>query len=145
MNWKKESIQRLNDYEARRLSLENIREDRKACELSIGAIRAARTDGIPVKEGGNKREDALINNIVKRDELASNLEIAEREVAIVEAALKALTPEEQRILYLFYINRPRGHVEVLSDELCVERSRVYKLKDIALRKFTLACYGVVEV
>lgn len=145
MNWKKESIQRLNDYEARKLSLDNIREDRKACELSMTTIRAARTDGEPVKEGGNKREDALINNIMKRDELANNLEIAEREVAIVEAALNTLTQDERRILYLFYINRPRGHVEQLSDELCVERSRVYELKDIALKKFTLACYGVVEI
>lgn len=145
MDWKKESIKRLNDYEARRLSLESIREDRKACELRITSIRASRTDGEPVKEGGNKREDALINSIMKRDELANNLEIAEREVAIVEAALKSLKPEEQRILYLFYINRPDRHVEALSDELCVERSRVYTLKDIALRKFTLACYGVVEI
>lgn len=145
MNWKKESIQRLNDFEARKLALANIEEDRKACELRAHSIRAARTDGEPVKEGGNKREDALINNIVKRDELALNLEIAEREVAVTEAALRTLAQEEYRILYLFYINRPRGHVELLSEELCVERTRVYELKDLALRKFTLACYGVVEI
>ena len=145
MNWQKESIQRLRDFEARKLALENIKEDRKACELRAHSIRAARTDGEPVKEGGNKREDALINNIVKRDELAVNLEIAEREVAITESALRTLTEEEHRILYLFYINRPRGHVELLSEELCVEKSRVYELKDIALRKFTVACYGVVEI
>lgn len=145
MNWKKESIQRLNDYEARKLSLETIPNDRKACELAITTIRAARTDGEPVKGGGNHREDVLINNIMKRDELANNLEIAERECAIVESALNTLAQDERRILYLFYINRPRGHVELLSDELCVERSRVYELKDIALKKFTLACYGVVEI
>ena len=145
MNWQKESIQRLRDYEARKQALANIEEDRKACELRVYSIRAARTDGEPVKEGGNKREDALINNIVKRDELALNLEIAEREVSVTESALRTLTEEEHRILYLFYINRPRGHVELLSDELCVERSRVYELKDNALRKFTLACYGVVDI
>lgn len=145
MNWQEESIQRLRDYEARKQALANIEEERKACELRAHSIRAARTDGEPVKEGGNKREDALINNIVKRDELAVSLEIAEREVAVTESALRMLTEEERRILYIFYINRPRGHVELLSDELCVERSRVYELKDIALRKFTLACYGVVDI
>lgn len=145
MNWQKESIQRLRDYEARKQALTNIEEERKACELRAHSIRASRTDGEPVKEGGNKREDALINNIVKRDELAVSLEIAEREVAVTESALRMLTEEEHRILYLFYINRPRGHVELLSDELCVERSRVYELKDNALRKFTLACYGVVDI
>lgn len=145
MNWQKESIQRLRDYEARKQALANIEEERKACELRAHSIRAARTDGEPVKEGGNKREDALINNIVKRDELAVSLEIAEREVAVTESALRMLTEEEHRILYIFYINRPRGHVELLSDELCVEKSRVYELKDIALRKFTLACYGVVDI
>jgi hypothetical protein len=145
MNWQKISIERLKSYENRQQALSNIPEQIETLEMSLTAIRAAKTDKEPIKEGGNKREDAIINNIVMREELSRNLEIAKREVEITENAMKQLTRDEQKILYRFYVNRMRGHVETLSEELCIERSRVYELKENALKKFTIACYGIVEL
>lgn len=145
MNWQKISIERLKSYENRQQALSNIPEQIETLEMSLTAIRAAKTDKEPIKEGGNKREDAIINNIVMREELSRNLEIAKREVEITENAMKQLTKDEQKILYRFYVNRMRGHVETLSEELCIERSRVYELKENALKKFTIACYGIVEL
>lgn len=146
MNWQKMSIQRLREYEGRVTSLSLIPEQIRALELSFSAIRSATTDGTPVRGGnGNKREDALLDNIVKREELAVNREIAKREVAITEKGLSVLTEEQRRILHTFFISRPRDHVGLLCEELCLERSRVYDLKDDALKRFTMACYGVVEI
>lgn len=145
MNWQKMSIDRLKEYEARQSALILIPEQIRTLEMNLSAIRAARTDGTPVKESGNKREDALINNIVKRQELEQNLKIAEREAEITAQGLATLTPEERKVLYKFYINRPRRHVEELCEELNFEKTRVYEIKDIALRKFTRAVYGVVEL
>lgn len=146
MNWQKMSIQRLREYEGRVTSLTLIPEQIKALELSFTAIRSATTDGTPVKgSNGNKREDALLDNIVMREELAANKEIAKREVDITEKGLAGLTEEQRKILYTFFVNRPRDHVGLLCEELCLERSRVYDLKDDALKRFTMACYGVVEI
>lgn len=145
MNWRKISIERLKDYEARQRALILIPEQIKTLEANLTAIRAARTDGTPVKEGGNKREDALLNNISTRQELEQNLEIAEREAEVTAQGLAMLTPEEQKILYRFYINRSRRHVEELCEELNFEKTRVYEMKENALRKFTMAVYGVVEI
>lgn len=145
MNWQKMSIDRLKEYEARQSALILIPEQIRTLEMNLSAIRAARTDGTPVKESGNKREDALINNIVTRQELEQNLKIAEREAEITAQGLATLTPEERKVLYKFYINRPRRHVEELCEELNFEKTRVYEIKDIALRKFTRAVYGVVEI
>ena len=145
MNWKKISIDRLRDYESRQQALISIPEQIETLEMSLTAIRAAKTDAQPVKESGNKREDALINNIVMRDELRRNLKIAKREVEITEKGLAQLSKDEKKVLYRFYICRSRGHVETLSEELCVEKSRVYEIKDDALRKFTVSCYGIVEL
>lgn len=146
MNWQKMSIDRLKEYEARQSALILIPEQIKTLESNFTAIRAARTDGEPVKESsGNKREDALITNIAKRQELERNLKIAEQEAEITAQGLATLTPEERKVLYKFYINRPRRHVEELCEELNFEKTRVYEIKDIALRKFTRAVYGVVEI
>lgn len=145
MNWQKISIDRLRDYETRERALLLIPEQLEALNMSFAAVRAARTDGTPVKEGGNKREDALINNIVMRQELERNLEIVEAEKAITDKGLAVLTEEEKTVLYKFYINRPRRHVEELCETLCYEKTRIYEMKEVALRKFTLACYGIVDL
>lgn len=146
MNWQIVSIERLKSYEARRQALQLIPEQLKTLEMSFEAIRAATIDAVPVHGGGgNKREEALIDNIVRREELERNLKIAEQEVKITEEGLSGLTEEQQRILEMFYIDRPRGHVERLCEELFLEKSRVYALKDEALKKFTVACYGIVEI
>lgn len=146
MDWQKISIERLKDYAAREQSVMLIPEQLKALEMSFVSLRAARTDSTPVVEGrGNKREDALISNIVSRQELERNLSIAEKEIAITNAGLAVLTEEEKKILYKFYISRRRGYIDELCNELGYERSQVYAHKDTALKKFTLACYGIVEL
>lgn len=143
MNWKKIAIERLQEYESRKLSLDLIPEQIKTLELTYTAIKGATGDETGVRPTNGKKDDAWIANILKREELKKSLQIAQSECCITEKALETLSDEEKHILYIFYIAKQRGHVERLSEELCVERSRVYELKDEALQKFTLACCGVV--
>lgn len=138
------AINRLRDYSARKMALETIPEELKALELQYGAIRSATTDSEPVQGGTNRREDMLVGNIIKRDNLKRNLEIAKMETAITEKALAVLSKEEQRILELFYINRQRGYIERLCSELFVEKTKLYNMKSEALRKFALATCGTVD-
>ena len=146
MNWQKISIQRLRDYENRKRALELIPEQLETLELHFTSIRSATTDGTPVTGGDtNRREDALITNIVMRDELKNNQTIAEREINITDKGLAALTEEQRRILNVFFVNRPYRHIEILCEELHIEKTKLYMEKDEALKRFTMACYGVVEV
>lgn len=146
MDWKQAAIQRLKDYEVRKEAVELLGEQINNLEMQFSSIRSARTDGEPVKGGsGNRREDMLLSNIVLRDELTANRKVAGREIEITEKGLAALTDEERRILELFYISRPYDHVTRLCQELKVEKSEVYRRKNTALDKFTIACYGVVRI
>lgn len=144
-DWKPFAIQRLKAYEARKAAIENIPEQIKALELQYTSVRAARTDGEPVRGGTNRREDMLINNIEMRNELTSNLAIAQKEVEITERGLAVLSDEERRILHRFFIQRTAGHVTRLCDELVIEKSELYRRKETALRKFTMAANGVVDL
>lgn len=146
MNWQKISIERLREYEARQQALTLIPEQIETLEMQFTSIRASQTDATAIRGGiGNKREEALVNNIAMREELKKNLEIAKQEIEITEKGLAELTEDQRKILYRFFIARSHGHVEALCEELCVEKTRVYTLKDEALKKFTIACYGIVEV
>jgi len=42
------------------------------------------------------------------------------------------------------MNPAKGNVERLCVELYTEQSTVYRRKDVALRKFTIAMYGCLE-
>lgn len=145
MNWQTVAVQRLKSYEARKTAMEAIPERVRLLEMQFTSIRAAKTDATPVQEEGNKREEMLVGNISQREELQKNYKIAKREVDLTEKGLAALTEREQRVLYMFYINRQHGHIDRLCSELNVEKSTVYRMKDDALRKFTMAMYGVVDL
>lgn len=144
MNWKREAIDKLKNYEAHRQALENIPREIKRLESAYTGLRSATTDGTPVSGGGGTREDCVLSNIVLRDELKRRLKEARLWTAQVDKALAVLGEEEKLVLDRFYIQRAKGAVEALCESLSLEKSAVYDRRDKALRHFTLALYGVTE-
>ncbi len=144
MNWKQEAIDKLKCYAAKKNSIEQTVVEIHRLEDDTTRIRSAVSDSTPVTGGGSTREDMLINNIVRRDELRLARKEAIRWVKVVDSALAVLDEEEKMILDLFYIHRAKGNVDRLCGALSVEKTRVYERKDAALRHFTFAMYGVVE-
>ncbi len=144
MNWKREAIDKLKNYEAHREALENIPKEIKRLESAYAGIRSATTDGTPISGGGNTREDSMLSNIVHRDELKRRLKEARLWVAQVDKALSVLDDEERLVLDRFYIHRAKGNVGELCERLNLEKTAVYDRRDKALRRFTIALYGVTE-
>lgn len=145
MNWKHEAIEKLRDYEAKKLALSTLPEEIRRLELDAQRIRSATGDGTPVKGGGSAREDMLLSNIVHREELEKSLEMARKWVALVDAGLEILSEEDRLVLLRFYMHPERGNVERLCGELGLEKSAVYDRREKALRRFTLALYGGSEI
>ena len=144
MNWKREAIDKLKNYEAHRQALENIPREIKRLESAYTGLRSASTENAPVSGGGGTREDCVLSNIVLRDELKRRLKEARLWVAQVDKALAVLDDEERLVLDRFYIHRAKGAVEALCESLGLEKSAVYDRRDKALRHFTLALYGITE-
>ena len=145
MNWKFEAIEKLKEYTARKNAITSIPEEIKRLEEDAQRIRAASADATPVQGGGSAREDMLLSNIVHREELQRRLSDARRWVEIVDGGLAVLTDDDRLVLDRFYIHPMRGNVDRLCNELELEDERsVYKRKDKALRRFTVALYGICE-
>ena len=87
----------------------------------------------------------MLANIAERDELKHNLEITKREVEQVDAALAELSQEERLVLERFYIHREHGHVDRLCEELNMEKSQVYNIKNRALVKLARMLHGQVSL
>jgi hypothetical protein len=140
MNWKTEAIDKLKQYDAMRCSLDTIPQELQRLQLRAQSLKSLDLSS-PVVRSGNQHDDALINNLVHRQELESTLEQACLWVTQVEQALTVLTPDERLVLDVMYIKQERNAVDKLCQELCRDTPTIYRRRDKALRKFTLALYG----
>ena len=144
MNWKHESMEELREYEVRRMAAEEIPQEIMQTRAQMVKLGGSGYSA-PVKGGGSQWEDRQINLIVKLDKLSTSLALSKDWVSKVERGLAALNDEERHILDRFYINPAKGNADRLCGELHLEKTAVYCRKDAALRKYTLARYGCVEV
>lgn len=144
MNWLSESISDLRLYGQRKRFLESVDSQLIWLENDFAALKGCTTDSEAVEGGASRSEDHLLNNIIKRDKLRQNKELAEKFVQTIERTLYLLPRQQQEILAEFFIDRSKGHIERLMEKYHVEQSMVYKLKNEALRNFTLLRSGYIE-
>lgn len=143
--WKFKAADKLRDYKAQKAALENLPDEIARLKSEARSIKSATADGVAVAGGGSQREERLLSNIVKREELKEALRRAKLATDMVERGLEVLDKAERRVLEAMYIEREPGAVEKLADEFGLEDARsVYKRADKALRHFTIALYGLTE-
>lgn len=145
MDWKKAAEADLRSYEDRLKALENIKTRIAAQKLNLEGLKAAAADKEPVKGGTSRHDDRMINSIVEIERLKRNYGVTSRLVQFIEKGLSGLNSEERDVLDCFYINREYRHIDTLRDKLHLEKSQIYKLKDLALYKFTISCYGIIDL
>ncbi len=144
MIWKDAAMEKLRRYHIMRQALCNIPEEIKRLREEVRSIRGANPETISVRGGGGHREELLINNLVQRQELEWNLKRVKHWLAVADRGLAALLPDEKLILQRLYLHPEKGALERLCSELGVEQSTVYRKRDQALQRFTVALYGFAE-
>ncbi len=144
MNWKREAGNDLRSYPERKAACENIRERIKILEEQFTSLHGISTD-TPVMGGMSRQEEKMLDNISEREKLSSSLKITEDLVRLTEKGLDVLEKRERQVLEGFYFERSENNVERLCEKFHLEKTRLYEIKDIALRKFTIAMYGTVEI
>lgn len=140
VNWKRESVEELREYEAKRAAAGSLPDEIDGLMADIGRA----DDGTGHKGGTSEWKDRQINRIVACRKLEASLACVKRWVADVERGLAALNEEERLILEYFYINPEKGGVDGLCRKLYLEKTAIYERKDAALRTYTLARYGCTE-
>lgn len=144
-DWEKHSIDDLREYEALRESLGTLPDEIRALEEDMQLVKGTRYDKTPVEGGASGYEERLINYIDRKGRLEQNLGMAQAKVERIERGLSVLTENERLVLTRFYIHREPRYLDRLCGELGYEKTAVYGLKNRALKRFTLAMYGVVDI
>ena len=139
MRWKTVAIDELRRLESVRNSLEVLPELIERQEIAIKRIRTSDPGKVVGAGGGNR--DELISAIVYRDELKLRLKENRKSVDAIEKSLESLANDEYLILDMCYIHPRKNGIDMLCEELCIERSAVYERRNKALEKFTTTLYG----
>ncbi len=144
MKWKEEAMEKLKKYDAMRQALRNIPEEIARLKEDIFRYRGIRTDAVSVKSSGGRRDDALINNLAQQQELEWTLKQVKQWLSIADRGLLALTPDERLVIQRLYLYPEQNAMQHLCAELGVEQSSIYRKRDQALYRFTVALYGFAE-
>lgn len=143
--YKSMAIEELSRHSALRSSLHILPGQIARLEQELTAPRSSLGKGEPVRgSGGGAAQDWLTAGLERKGRMERSLAAARQSVDSVQSAMGALSEKEQLVLEQFYIHRERGHMDRLCRELGVEEASVYRLKNKALEKFTLALYGPEE-
>ncbi|MBQ8797213.1 MAG: hypothetical protein IJZ56_03345 [Oscillospiraceae bacterium] len=139
--WKRQAINDLEMYGAKKRALINIPAQIKELEEKLISIRSQTADSVSVKGGGGSRDDAYLNNIVARDRLSANLEETRRYVSRIDGALSILTAVEMELLDSRWISKEENAVSNLARRLDKDPRTINRMINEALFKFTTAMYG----
>lgn len=143
MNWKQEAMDKLGKYDAMRMASKNLTLELEQTALALQQLTPKRIAGITAK-GVDDTETAYLRETIRYRELQTARCRVSSWLEGMDCALSTLSPEEKLILHRFYIYPQRGNVDRLCGELNAEQSSVYRRRDKALYKFTLALYGAQE-
>ena len=141
-NWIYNAKQDLREYEAVKNSLSAIPKQIAELNSQITTLKAVTYDKTPVQGGSSGREERLMDYIDRKARLEKNKVIAASKVKRIESGLEQLSDLEYRVLDYRYIKGMS--VRAVCSALGYEESRVHELKRLALRKFTLAMYGITD-
>lgn len=141
MDWTHEIKDDLRSYSARKASIQNTSDELERLQAELYGIKSAMTDGTPVSGGTNRREDRLLNIIVKKGKLEGAQKCTRDWVRIMDRALAELSTEEFELLDKLYIHGAKGSADRLAEEMHIEIRTVWYQARKALAHLAYAMYG----
>lgn len=135
MDWKSCAVDDLRKYNLLKIGVLNSRDRIRAVEA------AAERGRISVQNDSMHTDSRLIDAMVESERLNMNINTAESLIKLIDRGLSALDEAEKKVLEKFYMSSSPVNIHELERYLGYQARTVYRLRDRALTKFTLAMYG----
>lgn len=135
MDWRAEAVDKLKIYRLKKASVTGLEEEIQGLESELADLRSA----------SKPPEGEIFNNMAQQDALMRSLALTRQWLKRVNQGLATLREDDRRLLQCFFMQKEKGGLDQLRQELGVEDAELYKRRDQALRYFTLALYGITEL
>lgn len=133
MDWKLCAIDDLRRYKQMKIGILNSKDK---IRLISSAASSPKGSLNPIKNQN------FINALVEKEKLNSNIKSAQKLIKLIERGLDSLTDEERSLLEKFYMSDCPSNIRHLCEEFGYEQRSLYRRRDRALARFTLAMYGL---
>lgn len=122
-----------------RTARETLPQRIRIIDSELSLLRSSMKDSDPVKSSGGNSDDRAAQLVCNKMHLERRLAIVGAEISAIEQCLAALSVQEQRVLEVFFVEGAKYAAEALTEELHLERTSIYRIKEAALRKYEMAC------
>lgn len=135
MDWKICAAEDLRRYNTMKIGILNARDKLRLLDVSKKRIASS-------VQKGKSLDARIVDSLVEAERLETSIKLSENLCALIERGLSALTDKERKILEDFYMRGTPKSALQLTYELGGSTRSIYRVRDNALEKFTLAMYGV---
>lgn len=140
MDFIKETIERLEEYNLLIISIENLKTEIKTLNDEKYLLKSQKLS-FATGKGPDEPDDKMANNIQKRIEAHKRLRITENRIKQIDDALGCLTADEKKLLEILFINGGKNSIDYACEIYGVEKARIYQMRTKALRKCGRALLG----
>ena len=137
MDWRIEAIDKLKCYRVKKASVKGLEEEIQELEEELASIRKA--------PASKAQEGEILDNLTQQEALKRSMALTRQWLKRVNRGLAALGEDDRRLLHCFFMQKEKGGLDQLCQELDIDKDAAYSRRDSALRYFTMALYGVAEV
>lgn len=144
MNWMNEAKKKLARCNYMRQSVINLPKEIEVLSSKRERLKSIRTNEDKGRGSQYFADQAMVSSLSEQQDLERALEDARKWLDPVERALSSLSEEEREVVERLCIKRKKGEAQRLCNDLFMSQSALYRLRQKALQKFTLAMYGALE-
>lgn len=147
MDWKRAALEDIRLLETRRMAVRGL-EERIA--LLDAQLEAGARMPVDMAGGGRRKKrqarDRMAELVAERERLRLNHSVTKGLVRLTERGLCGLDARGREVLTAMGgRQRDAAAADRLAQTLSVDRATVYRMRDEALREFTMRTYGLTEL
>lgn len=136
----------LRAYRDMKASIESMHEEIATIDFELTNISATNYDkDIISGSGENGQQERIVNALNRKHQVETDLRITEETVMLIEKGLKGITAAERHILTSMYINHDHKAAQKLMEEMHIESSQLYRLKNKSLLHYGMRKYGQIQL
>ena len=134
MDWKACAVEDLKKYPLMRTAIRNSEDKLRTIEYALKSGRMS-------AKSSEYSEEKLISAIVEKEKLRQNVRVLKEFIRITDNALSTLPEREKLLIERVYTAQNPVAIESLRGVMHCETRNLYRIRDSALKHFTLAMYG----
>jgi DNA-directed RNA polymerase specialized sigma subunit len=144
MDYLREAIEHLRSYNDLNFALQNLSREINDLKATMPDVKAIEITGMPPGGGSGTADDILINKMYRLQMAEKEYKATYKAVKKIDQVLKDISKDEGekygQLLRMWFVQR-RSKDEI-ADELTYSERQIYRIKDIALKKFAIQYFGI---